>query len=370
MLRPAADRCPGLLRLHLAADGALVRIKVPGGRMTGRAWQVVAGAAARFGDGDVALTGRGGLQIRGIRPGPGGAAPDELVGTVVAAGLLPSRTHDRVRSILCSPLTGRVGGRADLRPVVDRLDALLCADPELAALSGRFLFTVDDRGDLAGLPGDLGVRALDRGTVRLRIGALAGERVPVTDAAAALVALAHRFLAVRGDAWQVRDLPGRGVELGGRPLPAESAGTADPAPAPGLLVQRDGHHAVVALAPLGLVDPARSAAVVRAAAAGGDRLVVTPWRSVVVADLPAGRSAEVLDTLGAAGWVVDPASGWRGVTACTGAPGCVRSAGDTRTPARSLAAARRPTDLPVHVVGCERRCGVPAGPHRELRVTG
>lgn len=48
--RPA-DRCPGLLRPHTAADGALVRLRLPGGAATAALLRGIAAAAARHGDG-------------------------------------------------------------------------------------------------------------------------------------------------------------------------------------------------------------------------------------------------------------------------------------------------------------------------------
>ena len=52
------------------------------------------------------LTSRGNIQIRGIRDTEATASVAEAL---AAAGLLPSDTHERVRNIVASPLSGRVG---------------------------------------------------------------------------------------------------------------------------------------------------------------------------------------------------------------------------------------------------------------------
>ena len=66
------DACPGALRLHAADDGALARIRVPGGLLTLRQAEAAATAADRLGDGRIDLTSRGNLQVRGLRdPGAG-----------------------------------------------------------------------------------------------------------------------------------------------------------------------------------------------------------------------------------------------------------------------------------------------------------
>ena len=346
-----------------------MRVRLPGGRIPQDAFKAVATAAARYGDGDLTLTSRANVQIRGILPDEDGEAPDGLVRALRLAGLLPSDTHERVRNVICSPLTGIAGGLADLRPVVEALDAALCADPALAALSGRFLFLLDDgRGDLRELRGDLGIVATAKDLARLTIGDHAGPEVSPAVAADALVGVARRFLDIADGRWHVRDLPGRGTELGGTESPDHPEAGPPGCPV-GAAAQRDGSFAVVALAPLGLVDQSLAAAALAAARHGSGELTVTPWRSVVFSGIPGSVLDDVQGGLAAGGWILDTQSGWAGVTACTGAPGCDHAAGRTRPRAAAIAAERVCTDLPVHVVACERRCGAPTAEHRELMVT-
>jgi precorrin-3B synthase len=201
---------------------------------------------------------------------------DEVVEAIAATGLLPSRSHELVRNVMVSPQTGLAGGRTDLRPVAAELDHLLCADPALAALPGRFLFVLDDgRGDLADRTGDLGLVVLDDGTAQLRVGPGWGEVVPLAESPGRLVDLARRFLAVRGDGpdapWHVEELA--------RPLLAP----ADPDPR--ALVESSalaygpvdgGTHVAV---PDGVLDPDALASLAPHA-----ELVVTPWHGVLVPD--------------------------------------------------------------------------------------
>jgi len=208
--RTRPDRCPGVLRPWPADDGGLVRIRVPGGRLRTTALVQVAAVAEEYGDARVRVTGRANLQLRGL-PLSDGALPERVVRAIEATGLLPSRAHDLARNVLTSPLTGLVGGCADLRPVTAALDALLLAEPALAALPGRFLLTLDDgRGDLADRHRDLGLVALDSQTARLRVGREWGRIVPLADAPTALVGYALLFLARRGTgptaAWHVDEL--------------------------------------------------------------------------------------------------------------------------------------------------------------------
>ncbi len=115
---------------------------------TDGALRALSDAAIAYADGDVHLTSRGNLQLRGIGLDECGAVPAGLAEVVTAAGLLPSASHERVRNIVASPLSGLAGGLTDVRPLVRELDAGLCADPVLADLPGRFLFGLDDgRGD-------------------------------------------------------------------------------------------------------------------------------------------------------------------------------------------------------------------------------
>ncbi len=187
-------------------------------------------------------------------------------------------------------------------------------------------------------------------------------------AARQLITLATRFLQVRaaggGAAWHVRDLADQGAGLldEGGMRPEASTRTSGPHPY-GVFRQRDGRTLLSLVVPLALLDASQVAAVV---AAAQDELIVTPWRGLLIPDLPRdhGRRAESL--LGVR-LSLDAASGWSQLSACTGAPGCVNGHAPTRPVAAEIARAiRGTTGLPVHVVACERRCGAPAAEHIEV----
>jgi precorrin-3B synthase len=340
------DACPGALHVHQAADGALARIRLPGGMLTAAQLAALAQASAAFGSATLELTGRGNVQIRGITDA------DAVAAAVAEAGLLPSSTHERVRNIVASPLSGRVGGYADVRAWVTELDAAIRAEPVLAQLPGRFLFSLDDgRGDVSGLGADVGVQVVDDHAVLLLAGRDTGIRLAVSDVVETLIAVAVRFVEIRGNAWRISELTDiatlrPGAELGDSYPPVTRAPV-------GWIGQDDGRVALGAAVPLGVL-PVRVAEFLAAIEAP---LVVTPWRSMLVCDLDENVADTALRVLAPLGLIFDENSPWLTVSACVGSPGCAHSIADVRADAaQSL---QDDSDVHRHFVGCERACGSP-----------
>ncbi|KJY22041.1 cobalamin biosynthesis protein CobG [Streptomyces katrae] len=366
VIRDRGDACPSALRLHAADDGYLARVRVPGGLLTVPQAAALGLAADRFGDGHLELTSRGNVQLRGLADGCG-AGLAELLG---GAGLLPAPSHERVRNIVATPLGGSL--------VVDwvrELDRLLCASTRAAALSGRFLFALDDgRGDVAALDPDVTVLSVGSGgsgaAGRAEPRAVDAVEVGVADAPRAALLAAEYFLdsadASGSRAWRVAEL-GSGDEQGldarefalrlrargivARYVPEVAWPYAEP-PRPwgeygaGLCV----------LPPLGRLSSAQWRVLAEAAGGADGELRLTPWRSVILPRAAAGAAGRVE----AAGLAVRPGSPWLSVTACTGRPGCAKSLADVRADARAVVA-ESAGGLPVHWSGCARRCGHPRG---------
>ena len=383
-MRDRPDACPGTLRTHRAADGLLVRLRLPGGRLPAASARLLAEVAERRADGALHLTSRGNVQLRGVREIDGGADP-ALVAAVRESGLLPSLSHELVRNVVASPRSGLVGGRVDVGPLVAAVDAALCADPVLAALPGRFLVALDDgTADVAGLDADVTWWAQDAGTGALLVGGVdTGRRVRAADVADVVAEVAHEFLRARGDggAWHVGELPGGAAGFAARlrallPEGQRAAGglLRPPSPAAGLptlgaVRQDDGRFAVAGLVPLGRLATPAMRLLADAADLAGGRLVVTPWREVVVPGIGPDRVEDVERLVTAAGLVSDAASPWRRVTSCVGRPSCARALADVRTLASStVASLEQLPDAPghLHFAGCERRCGRPSSAHREV----
>lgn len=427
--RDGGDACPGALRLHMADDGALARVRIPAGVLSVDGALALWDAARRLGDGSLHLTSRGNVQLRGLGAGCG----RELADVLSAAGLLPYARHERVRNFAASPLSGLDGlGEAEVQPWARELDRLLCASESTTGLSGRFLFACDDgRGDMAALGPDVSLTAAGGGAL-LRLGS-AGTAlaVRVQDGPRAAVAAAEVFVEAAGShSWRVAELPCGPDELTDRVAARLTAeGIADErvpvvhgplgaAPAPGLVVRPSGrvtrpargtargqganagegtglepyadagqvasgdHDArsgpgsaerrcsLSVLAPLGRLTGDQWQRLVSVADAhGSGELRLTPWRGVVLPGFGQGAQ-EQLDALAATGLIASPASLWLGVGACIGRPGCAKSLADVRADAR---AALWPTGdapaLPVHWSGCERRCGHPRGDHVDVLAT-
>ncbi|MDG4666588.1 precorrin-3B synthase [Mycobacterium sp. 236(2023)] len=345
------DACPGALQTHSAADGELARLRLPGGVMTAHQMESIALAAIDFAASTLELTSRGNVQIRGVRD------PAAVADILSAEGLLPSPSHERVRNIVASPLSGRSGGLCDTRELVADLDARLRQDPLLARLPGRFLFGIDDgRGDISGLGPDVGIHAVDNATAALLLaGRDSGVRVAIPDAVGQMLEIARRFAEIRGKSWRVRELEDTAALLDGlRPTaPAGKTWPAQSRPPVGWIEQNDGRIALGAAIPLGVLD----AEVARYLAAVEAPITVTPWRSVVLFDLDEGVADVALRVLAPLGLVFDEDSAWLSLSACTGSPGCSHSVADVRADA----AAALDTDVSVHrhFVGCDRACGSP-----------
>lgn len=326
----------------------MIRIRVPGGQTTGAALATLGEVADTWGSGLLQLTSRGSMQMRGLPE----TVPPEAIQGLTDAGLLPSADHDRVRNILASPLTGLSGGLADLRPMISALDQAIIDRSALAQLPGRFLFVLDDgRGDLAEQPVDLGYRALDaeQGIILVGDSALPAPMAS-RDVVPTLIALAEIFLARSGvDTWHIRDLDCPFIEgLVSAPVSSSAA------PHWGVV----GDHVNVAV-PLGLLTPEQRSAVIEAS--GGGRIVLTPWRGLIILD-----AADRLPELITSGLITDPGSAWTMISACVGAPWCSKGRADTRALATKLAAIASAGLPRVHLSGCERRCGAPKAEHRDL----
>ncbi len=346
------DACPGALQVHRSADGALARIRLPGGMIGPAQLEALAHAATRFGSPAMELTSRGNIQIRGITDAQAVAVAE----AVAAAGLLPSATHERVRNIVASPLAGRIGGRADVRDWVHRLDAAIQAEPSLTALPGRFWFGIDDgRGDVSGLGADVGAHVSAESVAVLLAGRDTGVRVAPSDVVPTLISIAQRFVDTRENAWRVAELADSSALLDGLDRSAEPGMSWPPVTRPpvGWLSQDDGRIALAAAAPLGVLQ----ARVAEYLAAIGAPMIITPWRSVLVCDLDDGVADAALRVLAPMGLVFDENSPWLGVSACTGSPGCEHSAADVRADATRAAADTGTAHR--HFVGCERACGSP-----------
>jgi len=363
--------CPGARRPMMSGDGLIVRIRPHGGSLPVNSLSALAGAASRFGNGQIDLTRRANLQIRGVTQDA--LAP--LLDAVGELGLLDdSAEAEAIRNIAINPLAGIDPAEIiDIRPIAQMLASELAAHADLQALPGKFAFVIDGCGllPLTELAADVRVEARRDGPdVFITIGVATTSGVTWLAAAApseaADVAVrVARAILKNGGAGRAQTLSPQVVdairaELGLPDVPRNNIeAPADARPRRGLLTLQDERYAVGLGAAFGRIDGGTLASLAEALA----KLDVTdvrlsPWRALYAAVESRADGEALIATASALGLVVDDADPLVRIDACSGAGCCNATSFPTRNHARQLAqlAARTGFAGTIHVSGCPKGC--------------
>jgi precorrin-3B synthase len=356
-------------------DGLLVRLRLTGGILDLAKAGAIAACAARFGNGQIDLSSRANLQLRGVHEGtlPG------LTAELERLRLLDDNAEaETIRNVIASPLAGLdPTAQLDIRPITIALEARLTGDTALHQLPGKFGFLIDDGGSLplAGVSADVRFTAIVTSDGPCFLIALGGaEDLPfATCAPAELVdhaaRLAHAFLRLRSQtpARRIRDLVrsvgvdaiagAAGVALGCTPAGAKRSFAID---------RVIGNHDIEGMSCIGVALPfgrlsgdALNHLATVAARHGATELRLTPWRAILVVGISAQATDDMLTELHDHGFILDAADARLHVAACPGAPACANGTTPVQPDAARFSrsvSSLAPAGIALHVSGCAKGC--------------
>jgi precorrin-3B synthase len=325
--------CPSLDVPMATGDGLLARL--PPAAMPPEAWVALAEAARRAGNGQLDITARGSVQLRGLR-----------AETLALAEALVPADWPRGALVMTSPLAGEAHDEvADPRPL-----AALIAAAAPSGLPPKATVLVDGGGAL-----HLSAETADLRLVARPGGWLLGcgaTWLGLGPADAALAAIRLLLEAMAAEAAR-QPAPAQRAQAARLLRPADPP-AARPAPeAIGTHALRDGVALGVGL-PFGRLEA--DALVAFAHASGARVLRGAPGRVLLALGVADPRALR--QRAAALGFITDPADPRRRVAACTGAPDCASALMDTRALALELAPLV-PSDAFLHVSGCAKGCAHP-----------
>ncbi|MFV0298116.1 MAG: precorrin-3B synthase [Hyphomicrobiaceae bacterium] len=330
--------CPGALRPMTSVDGLVVRLRLPMGRLSPVQIRALSDLSRRYGNGQLDLTSRANLQLRGVSV----ANHAGLVTHLRAMSLLDADEQAEARRNITLTPFWRTGD--DSATIAAELAARL-ARSDAPALSGKFGFAVDcgTHPVLTGTAADIRIERAGHRLICRADGMATGRPVTPATAVDTAMELAHWFVNTGG----VQGNRGRMAQhlaLGAQPPEAWTIERARP----GQFLPAPGHCDGGVLA---AVEFGRTDADLLEALADLGALRLTPWRMVLIEG-----AAQIPDL---PGLIADPRDARLRMDACTGAPDCPQAIGPTRKLARELADRLRPS-LHVHVSGCAKGCAHPA----------
>jgi precorrin-3B synthase len=365
--RPAVKGwCPGALRPMPSGDGLVVRLRLTCNEAPLALAGEIADWAETLGNGQIDLSARGNLQLRGVTD----ATLPALTRALAEAGLTDASPEaEAVRNVLVAPLAGYdPDAPFDVRPYAQALERELAGNSKLWALPGKFGFAFDAGAfPLGPAAADVSFVATSADGFVAVLGEAALGPFPKADVVAIAGQLAEMFLALRRMPAPPRRMRDALAAFGLAPFTAATgyeAARFDPRPRRDALgVQPLGEGAFVGLAlPFGRIAAAELRALAGLAAeAGATGLRLTPWRAILVPGLTPPAAQALAEAASRLDLILDPADPRLAVAACPGAPACSSGLGSTRDVALRLAPLLAGAEgVVLHVSGCAKGCAHPA----------
>ncbi|MFT3729849.1 MAG: precorrin-3B synthase [Hyphomicrobium sp.] len=359
--------CPGALRPMRSGDGLLVRVRPRAGAFSLPALRAVGAVAAQFGSGEIDLTNRGNLQIRGVTD----ATFQPALAALDSTGLLDASAEaEAVRNIVVDPLSGIDPGRADVRLLAAGMEGILARDKRMWGLPAKFGFSLSgtseprvgdrDADVMISADADHFAIALD-GAPDVRCAISRDEAIDAAHRLAlTFVELNENHAGFR----RMRDAVARlGVAtvfaMSGLRMPVTRTTAARESRTPiGVEFYGGNTFAVGAGLPFGRITAHQLDALCMAAASHSERVHLSPERAFVFPVEDAEGCSALLHDAEMIGLITRKDDIRLAMDVCPGAPACKSAVTDTRRDAERFAQifAGSLGGCSLHISGCEKGC--------------
>ncbi len=354
--------CPGALRPMQSGDGFIIRVRPRIGRVSAEQLETLGEVSARFGDGDLYLTNRANVQIRGVSDLDRNAALEFLS---VAKLVDTDPRVESIRNIIIEPAIVPESLAEMAVTLAETLEEMLAATPALHELPGKFGVSIQigpiiDQHTISDI-----TFSIQTGRIIMVLEGASGCGVSFANVEAAAEGFSNTAIAFLRlqRAWpdmrRMRDaVSGFGADAVASEAEVSLAPHGIPlceAPAP--VGDRGGAFGIAFLfgeikqAATRLITAFMRSEAIRCAAVSAHRALV--FR--VDAQQRAALQKLAMEIHG----ITDPSDFLLRIHTCAGAPSCSRAAVEARRDAQSVLEALRGVSSfsgHVHISGCEKRC--------------
>ncbi|NRB00196.1 MAG: cobalamin biosynthesis protein CobG [Rhodobacteraceae bacterium] len=319
--------CPGAHNPMLSGDGLIMRVRPVHSRLDRNALQLLCDLAERYGNGELQLTNRANVQLRGINP----SDRAEILSHLLDGGLIDDDPETEHRRNIIVAADSIAGDRS--RHCADILMSNLHRLPELPA---KFGFTVDcgEVRRLADAPADIRIETTHADLIVRADGCETGVATDEAHLIETVTDLCTWFATTRGDIGRMRRV------VATKRVPAEFLGKQPTAPTAPFRPSPATPAALFGVLPA-------SAFRVFLETSGINQVAFTPDRILVLDRTP----DDVTDFL-----ITDPTDPRAHLNACPGLGKCASATVETRALAQRLSGH---TPGILHVSGCAKGCAHP-----------